>query len=337
MFRIIDNAPFPVDNPVRFPLEMELYPDAYQISSLYKDGRSLFQYLLVGSRVLLVDSGVAETPANSILPYMDHLGLDPGRLTMVITTHPDLDHQGGNSTILAIAPGALLACGEADRNMVEDPKCLFRERYNFLQEEHGVGFGDEIPAEAGSRCRVDIGFRGGERIAIDNGWDVEVLHVPGHSHGHLALYDAAHKTAFVSDTLHGHGCPKADGSMGIPVTYFYIDLYLSTITRLEKLPLEHLHTGHWPSMHGDEIRDFFNDSRKTVEILDRKILRALNRSHTGLTLSELMDAAMDEFPDWPASTRVLSVFPVKGHLDRLQGRGQVRVDHQSSPPRWAMA
>jgi glyoxylase-like metal-dependent hydrolase (beta-lactamase superfamily II) len=197
--------------------------------------------------------------------------------------------------------------------------------------------GDEIPSDAGSRCRVDIGFRGGERIAIDNGWDLEVLHVPGHSHGHLALYDAAHKTAFVSDAIHGRGCPKADGSMGIPVTYFYIDLYLSTLTYLEGLLLEHLHTGHWPSMQGDEIRDFFNDSRKTVEILDRKIVRTLSQSRAGLTLSELMDAAMEVFPEWPASTRALSAFPVKGHLDRLITGGQVRMDRQPSPPRWEIA
>jgi len=287
--------------------------------------------------VVLVDSGVAETPGKAILPYLDQLELDPPRLTMVITTHPDLDHQGGNAAIREAAPAALLACGEADRLLVEDPNCLFRERYNFLQTEHGVGLGNEIPPDAGSRCRVDIGFRGGERIAIDNGWDLEVLHVPGHSHGHLALYDAVHKAAFVSDAIHGRGCPRADGSMGIPVTYFYIDLYLSTLIYLENLQLEQLHTGHWPSMRGEEIRDFFSDSRKTVDRLDRKIMRTLSQTHTGLTLSQLMDAAMEEFPDWPASTRVLSAFPVKGHLDRLEERGQVRVGHQSSPPRWTIA
>jgi len=316
---------------------MELYPGAHQISSLFKDGRPLFQYLLVGERVLLVDTGVSVTPEQAILPYLDQLGLDPGRLTMVITTHPDMDHQGGNSAIRRSAPAALLACGEADRHLVEDPHCLFRDRYNFLQKEHGVGMGEEVPPDAGSFCRVDIGFRGGEQIAIDNGWEMEVLHVPGHSHGHLALYDAAHKTAFVSDAVHGHGCPKVDGSMGIPVTYFYIDLYLSTVTHLENLQLEHLHTGHWPSMQGDEIRDFFNDSRKTVEILDRKIIRALSQSRLGLTLSEIMDAAMEEFPEWPASTRVLSSFPAIGHLSRLEERGQVRMERQSSPPRWKIA
>jgi len=316
---------------------MELYPGAYQISSLYKDGRCLFQYLLVGERVILVDSGVAETPERAILPYVESLGLSPKRLTMLVTTHPDLDHQGGNSKLAEHAPNALLACGEADRAMVEDPAILYAERYNFLQREHGVGFGNAISDEAGCRRRVDIGFCGGERVAIDDGWDIEVLHVPGHSYGHLALYDAKHKTAYVSDAIHGHGCPKDDGSMGIPVTYFYIDLYLSTLSHFESLELEHLHTGHWPSMHGDEIRDFFSDSRRTVERLDRRIVQSLSRARTGLTLSELMDAAMEEFPEWPASTRVLTAFPVKGHMDRLEAQGKVRIDRGTSPPRWKTA
>jgi glyoxylase-like metal-dependent hydrolase (beta-lactamase superfamily II) len=316
---------------------MELYPHAYQISSLFKDGRSLFQYLLVGKRVVLVDSGVAETPENSIFPYMEKLGVSPSRLTLLVTTHPDLDHQGGNASLLDHVPTALLACGEADRTMVEDPECLFRDRYNFLQGEHGIGMGSEIPADAGRRCRVDIGFRGGEKIALDADWEIEVLHVPGHSDGHLALYDPLHKSAFVSDAIHGHGCPKADGSMGIPVTYFSIDLYLSTLTYLEHLEIEHLYTGHWPSMHGDEILDFFNDSRKTVDILERKILSSIGKSRTGANLNELIDAAMEAFPDWPDSTRKLAMFPVKGHLDRLERSGRVRLDRQVSPPRWKAA
>jgi len=316
---------------------MELYPGAHQISSLFKDGRLLFQYLFVGARVVLIDSGVAETPQRFILPYMEKLGLRPDRLNLLVTSHPDLDHQGGNFTIREHAPQALLACGEADRYMVEDPRRLYSDRYNFLQEEHGVGFGSDIPPEAGHPCRIDISFRGKERIAIDDGWDLEVLHVPGHSYGHLALYDAAHKSAYVSDAIHGRGCPKANLEMGIPVTYYYIDLYLSTLTHLEELPMEHLHTGHWPSMHGEEIRDFFSDSRNTVERLDRKILRSLRESRTGLTLIELMDGAMEEFPDWPANTRALTSFPVKGHLDRFEARGQIHFDRKSSPPRWRVA
>jgi hypothetical protein len=126
-------------------------------------------------------------------PIMDKVGVNAARLAMVIITHPDLDHQEGNAAIRGTAPGALIACGEADRQMEQDPDCLYRERCNYLQKDHGLGFGSVSP-DAGKRCRVDVGFHGGEHIVIADGWELEVLHVPGHSYGHLALLDRERKT-----------------------------------------------------------------------------------------------------------------------------------------------
>jgi glyoxylase-like metal-dependent hydrolase (beta-lactamase superfamily II) len=71
-----------------------------------------------------------------------------------------------------------------------------------------------------------------------------VLHVPGHSHGHLALYDRKRRAAFVRDAIHGRGCRKAGGGMPIPVTYFYVDIYLSTVRYFESLDVQVLHCGH---------------------------------------------------------------------------------------------
>lgn len=51
------------------------------------------------------------------------------------------------------------------------------------------------------------------------------------------------------------------------MTYYQVDPYLSTLSKLEKLELQALHTGHWPSMYGDEIRDFLSDSRKQSNFL----------------------------------------------------------------------
>jgi glyoxylase-like metal-dependent hydrolase (beta-lactamase superfamily II) len=312
---------------------MELYKGVHQISSLYGE-RHLFQYLFVGDRMVLVDSGIAATPEKTIFPYMEQIGVNPARLAMLITTHPDMDHQGGNSATRRMAPGALTACGEADRQLVEDPKYLYQHRYNYLQKEHGLGFAGEPHPDAGDRCRVDVGLSGGERIVVTDHRELEVLHVPGHSSGHLALFDRERRAAFVSDAVHGRGCPKANGSMDLPVTYFYVDLYLSTLSQLEALEIKELHTGHWPSMYGDEIKDFISDSRRTVEMLDRKILRALAKARIGLTLNQLIDEAREEFPDWPTGTREAAMFPVNGHLERMESRGQIRTIRDSLPKRW---
>jgi len=183
---------------------MELYPGVYQIQSLF-GGRNLFQYLFVGDNCIVVDTGISETPEKVIFPYMDRLGLAPTRLTLAVTTHADLDHQGGNDAIKSMSPGTWLSCGEADRELVEDPQTLFDQRYNFMRKDHEVGFDTESMPLCGQKRRMDMTFSGGEKIRVRDDWVLDVLHVPGHSHGHLTLYDPKFKAAFVGDAVHGRG------------------------------------------------------------------------------------------------------------------------------------
>jgi glyoxylase-like metal-dependent hydrolase (beta-lactamase superfamily II) len=312
---------------------MELYPNVHQIGSLF-GGRNLYQYLFVGRRVVLVDSGIADTPEKVILPHLDALRMRPGRLNLIITTHPDLDHQGGNYAVKQVAPQAQIACGEADRAMVEHPQTLFDQRYNFLRAEHDVGFEAEPWPEAGKPCPVDLSFTGGERIGLDDDWALEVLHVPGHSDGHLALYDRRARAAFVSDAIHGRGCPKANGEMAIPVTYYRIEAYLSTLRFFEGLAIDRLYSGHWPVMEGDAIRDFIADSRRTVERVDEVILATFNRVPSGLTLKELIEEVAGALGDWPRESWSLAMFPLKGHMDRLESQGKARQLPGARPVRW---
>lgn len=302
---------------------MELYENVYQIQSLY-GGRNLFQYLFKGETTVLVDTGIAETPDSTIFPYMERVGLTPKDLTLSVTTHADLDHQGGNDNIKRESPGAFLACGEGDRELIENPQVLFDRRYNFLQKEHGVGFDPVASPDAGKPRTMDLTFMGGEKIRLDDGWSLEVLYVPGHSRGHLALYDRKHSAVFAGDAIHGRGCPKAEGGMGIPVTYYYVDVYLSTLRYFECLPIDHFYSGHWPAMEGEEISDFISQSRQTVEFLDRAILSSLSRQSRGLTLKKLIDCVSNAVGEWPKEGWEIAMFTVKGHMDRLEEQHKVR-------------
>ena len=315
---------------------MELYPGVHRIQSLY-GGRNLFQYLFVGDNVVLVDTGIAETPEKVIFAYMDGLNLKPQRLTLAVTTHADLDHQGGNDAIKRFAPGAWLSCGEADRELVEDPQTLFDRRYNYMLKDHDVGFSLDLLPQCGKTRRMDVTFSGGEKVRVRDDWALEILLVPGHSQGHLALYDRKNKAVFAGDALHGHGCPKADGSMGIPVTYYSVDIYLSTLRYFENLAIDVLYTGHFPTMRGEEIRDFIADCRQTVELFDRVILRELGRHAEGLTLKNFIDAVAAAVGDWPRDTWMLAMFPVKGHLDRLEQQAKIRAVAGSRPGKWQLS
>jgi glyoxylase-like metal-dependent hydrolase (beta-lactamase superfamily II) len=314
---------------------MELHPNVYLIQSLF-GGRNIFQYLFVGENVVLVDTGIAETPEKVIFPYLDRIKIAPTRLTLAVTTHPDVDHQGGNDAIKQFAPGAWLACGEADRALVEDPQTLYDRRYNFMMEEHKVGFDLSGMPLAGKKRRMDVTFSGGETIALTDDWALEVLHVPGHSHGHLAIYDPKYKAVYASDALHGRGCPKADGTMGIPVTYYFVDVYLSTLRYFESLDIDVFYSGHFPPMRGDEIKNFISESRQTVELFDRVILRDLGKHPEGLTMEQLIETVANAIGDWPKDTWMLAMFPVKGHLDRMEQQGKIRAVPGAHPGKWQL-
>ena len=314
---------------------MELYNNVHQVQSLF-EGRNLFQYLFVGQNTVLVDTGIATTPQKAIFPYMERLGLGPDKLTLAVTTHPDVDHQGGNDAIKVASPRTLLSCGGADRELVESPRKLFDHRYNFLVSEHDVGFDQDPGRDAGRFRRRDLTFSGGETIRVDDDWTLDVLHVPGHSRGHLALYDSKNKTAFVGDAIHGRGCPRAEGGMAIPVTYYYVDAYLSTLRYIQSLKINTLYSGHWPTMSGEEIVDFINESRQTAEIFDRAILSSLSEHPSGLDLKELIDVVSNAVGDWPKETWTMAMFSVKGHMDRLEELYKVRAVRGTRPLKWKL-
>jgi glyoxylase-like metal-dependent hydrolase (beta-lactamase superfamily II) len=312
---------------------MELYKNTYQIQSLF-GGRNLFQYFFNGNQRVLLDTGVAETPEKVIFPYLDTLKIKPQSLTLAITTHADMDHQGGNDAIKQASPQTWLGCGDGDRELVEDPQALYDRRYNFLKAEHGVALDPVAPPLAGKPRKMDLTLSGGETIRLGENWELAVLHVPGHSRGHLAFYDREHRAGFVGDAIHGRGCPKATGEMAIPVTYYQVDIYLSTLRYLDSLPIEVLYSGHWPVMRGEEIRDFIAESRLTVELFDQVILSSLAKSSAGLTLAELIDTTAQAVGEWPKDSWNLAMFPVKGHLDRLETQDKIRRAPGSHPVRW---
>jgi glyoxylase-like metal-dependent hydrolase (beta-lactamase superfamily II) len=320
---------------------MELFPHAYQIQSLVGD-RNLFQYLFVGDNTILLDTGAACTPAEVILPFLQKLGIKPSRLTMAINTHADADHHGGNAALKESAGQILLACGDPDRAMIENPDRLFATRYNPWVAEHGVGL-SLYPAAtawvrtmAGPAHRIDLTFRGGEHIAIDDKRCLRVLHLPGHSDGHLALYDAAHRAVFVGDALHGRYCPSTTGQPSLPPAYYSVLAYLGTLQFLEALEVEWIYSGHWPAYHASAVSEFLAGCRSFVDQASSLVLKTLERNPEGVTLSACIEECGPALGNWPAGNRWLLMYPMHGHLLYLEQQGTVTRVKSEAHTRWKL-
>jgi glyoxylase-like metal-dependent hydrolase (beta-lactamase superfamily II) len=322
-------------------MSMEIFPNVHQIPSRIAD-RNLFQYLFVGENSLLLDTGFASTPADVIIPYLENISLPIRRVTMAINTHADADHHGGNRLIKERSPETLLACGELDRAVIEDPDRLFETRYNQWLVEHKVGLGSNAESEAwvkkmtGPRQRIDLTLSGGEHVAIDEHNALRVLHLPGHSHGHLGFYHPGHRAIFVGDALHGSACPSADGKPSLPPAYFAVLAYLSTLQTVHALRVDWIYSAHWPTYNGSGAKEFLAECRSFVDRADAFLREELARHPEGVTLGECMQACVPALGNWPPENRWLLMYPVYGHLELLEQLGITSRGKTNTVTRWKL-
>jgi glyoxylase-like metal-dependent hydrolase (beta-lactamase superfamily II) len=316
----------------------EIGERTWRIASLIGP-RNLFQYLVADEAgdALLVDTGTSATPREAILPALRRVDVSPAQVRFVLVTHPDVDHQGGLAALVDALPNAIAACGFADRGLVANPERLVTDRYGAYEEEHHVGYS---PAEKtwmralyGAPATVDVSLAGGETLVVGDR-RVDVLHAPGHSAGHLMLYEPATGDLYSSDAVHWRMCPAADGSPALPPTYEDVDPYLATIALVERLQPTELHSGHWPSKSGAEILAFCAESREFVAALDAVLEERLANPSTLRDLCHHADARLGPFGADPVNL----MFAVHGHLCRMLRNGQVNVvDLSLRPPRYQRA
>ena len=244
---------------------MEVAPGIHRIESPL-GARFMAQYVLAGeARTLLVDTGMPDTPAGVLRPYLDSVGLGLEALDDVLVTHADNDHVGGNRALRDLHPGARFACHELDRRWVEWNDALVAENY-LWHEPYGFDEPDEAGREAlrascGGDAPIDTGLRGGETIRLGDGWRVEVLHLPGHTFGHLGIWDPRSRAAIVIDAVLERGIYTSDGSaLLIPPRIYDLDAYRATIRRVRALEPDLLLTAHYPVMDGAAARAFLDRS-----------------------------------------------------------------------------
>ncbi len=306
---------------------MEIAPEIHLIAGLVGT-RPLQLYLLRGaSCCVLLDTGCAPDPDKFIFPYLRSLGLRPQDLDIVINTHCDMDHCGGNHAIKQANPRVQITCGEQDRPLIEDPQVMWARRYNAYEADHGVCYDPEtrrgIFEAMGSAQPVDKTWRGGETIDLGQGWNVEIHHVPGHTPGHLAVFDPRSRTMLSGDAVHGAMYPDVNGNPALCPTYITIADYTATIRYLQSLPIECLATCHWPVKRGTAVGDFLAESLAFVHTAEHSVLSYIEDGWEGLTLPQVIHAVGPALGSWPRHEDSELVYAIAGHIDDLQSRGLV--------------
>jgi glyoxylase-like metal-dependent hydrolase (beta-lactamase superfamily II) len=163
---------------------------------------TVMAYLLVGDRVVIVDTGIAGQ-TQRILDAVTTAGRSAADVSLILLTHGHGDH-AGSAIALRDATGAPVALGAGD-----EEKCVsgvdteMRARHPLnktllvaIRRRHAL---TSSPVGPVPDIVID-----GERSLLEFGVDAVVVPTPGHSRGSLSVFTAA-GDALVGDLMGGRG------------------------------------------------------------------------------------------------------------------------------------
>jgi glyoxylase-like metal-dependent hydrolase (beta-lactamase superfamily II) len=284
-------------------LTIEVVPGVYRIQSDL-GSRFMCQYVLAGEeRTLLVDTGISRTPVDVIEPYLNGIGLGLEAIDDVVVSHADVDHCGGDRLLRARAPQARFSCPEADRRWIESNEAMMAENYCWHEPYGFAPIDDEsrrwITTELGGDCPVDVGLHGGETMRLAPDWRVEIVHLPGHTPGHLGVWDDRSRAAIIIDAVLYDGIYDRAGNRLIPPRYYDAAAYRATIHRLLSLRPAVLLTAHYDVMEGADALEWLEQSLSYTDELNDTVREGLRIGVTDLwQLTQYADERLGPYPEF---------------------------------------
>ena len=199
-------------------------------------GSSVF--LLLDERVTVVDTGFPGS-AGRILTALTNAGRSPNDVGHVLITHYHPDHLGGLAGLLRHVPARVgvhaaetpAVCGEAPMPL---PLRYARLAERFAPAMRWVG-----------RCPVDTVLQDGDELPVLGG--LRVVHTPGHTPGHIALYLPERGVVIAGDALQRRASGLIPPARLVTADW---EEALRSVQRLAALEFDVLALSHFPPLRG---------------------------------------------------------------------------------------
>ncbi|GAB6155197.1 MBL fold metallo-hydrolase [Desulfosporosinus burensis] len=250
---------------------------------------------------VLVDTGFGRSRIERII--------QTGEVDVIINTHYHLDHVFGNKYF----PHAKIWAHTLDAPALRSPKEFMA--YTGLNERLGFPAPLHFP---GGPPSCEVAKELADKEILDFGAvKLQVIHAPGHTPGHIALYEPQAGILFSGDI---------DLS---PFGPWYGNLrseledFKGSIHRLIELNPKVLVTSH-RGIVTDHIKESLQEYSDKLQIRDEQILKHL---HVPKTITELVDSKIiyQRFPEPEKLYRFFEEVMLRKHLQSLVKQGKVYV------------
>lgn len=316
---------------------MEIAPGIYQLKVPIPDNPlgNLNCYLIEGEDGwLMVDTGWYTAEAfSSLQTGLKDLGLALTNISTMVVTHVHPDHFGLAGKIKQASPRTELLTHRWESDLIESRYVKFsdlRNRMSAMLERHGVPSLSRLALESASMPALqfvtvtfpDRMLYGGEIISTKV-YDLEVIWTPGHSPGHICLYEPRNQLLFSGD----HILPVITPNVGYHVQSGDNPLgdYICALHKLENLPVTKVLPAH---------EHIFTDLRSRIQqIVDHHTRRKaeiqefiVNEPHNAWEISsritwDIPGLVWEQFPPLHKRSAVTEII---AHLECMRWEGKVR-------------
>jgi glyoxylase-like metal-dependent hydrolase (beta-lactamase superfamily II) len=282
---------------------------------------------------MLIDCGMdTEASFNALDRAREGLGVPWTDIRTILLTHIHPDHMGLTRQVKGLS-GARLMLHQADARLLAEVARVehYRPWQHRVLTEAGVA-PEMISVMESSladiqqsfyRLDPDVALAGGETIQTAAG-PLDVVWTPGHSPGHVCLYDAARRTLFSGDHILEHISPN----IGWHSDHDALGEYLCSLDRMAALEIDLLLPSHGAPFTGH--RDWVAKTRAHHAERCEVMLQALDGQPK--TAAELIPCVWKRTLS-PFHYR-FALFEVLAHLEHMLRTGRLRSENEGGAIRW---
>ena len=286
-----------------------------------------------GSKLVLIDSGWAlDAAREGLATALKGIGAGLGDVSQFLVTHVHRDHYT-QAVVLRREFGGKIALGQLEEpslKIAADPEV---QQMNAQVDLLRQGGAEEVVTAlvtmfgGVTRTNVDLWENPDEwltpgRRTVLPGRDLDVVHTPGHTAGHVVFVDGDAELLFSGD----HVLPHITPSIGFQPAPAELPLndYLDSLRLVRALPDMRMLPAHGPvsaSVH-TRVDELLEHHRQRLETMGRKVLEGKSTAYeTALSLG--WTRRLRKLPDMDAFNQMLAVLETGAHLDLLVSQGKL--------------